>query len=269
MAFLLCSLRGNRQPLVGLFAALAIQLALLQAAVRAEDFRVETKVFIGEKAAPVSETTTLFLDGNVYDFLHSPAQTAVLRKPKGKNPGRFTLLNDERRISTEISLNQLQQAIDRVQTWAGRQADPFLKFAANPDFKETFDQKKGELVLASHWESYKVSTEPTNEHVRAAAEYREFLDRFAQLNTLLAGGPPPQPRLKLNDAFARHKVMPATVELTRAGEKQPLRAEHKFVWRLSQEDRKRIDEVHAALTSYRSVDNEEFVQSTETLEPGK
>jgi hypothetical protein len=53
------------------------------------------------------------------------------------------------------------------------------------------------------------------------------------------------------------------VELTRAGEKEPLRAEHNFTWRLSQDDMKRIDEVRASLASYRIVTNEEFQRSTQ------
>ena len=42
----------------------------------AESFRIETKVFVGDEKQknpqPVSETTTLFLDGVVYDFLKKP-----------------------------------------------------------------------------------------------------------------------------------------------------------------------------------------------------
>ncbi len=241
--------------------ALAVCFMFQHGQLRAEDFRVETKVFVGDNEEPTSETTTLFLGGDVYDFLKSPAQTAVFRGPKGRNAGRFILLNNEKEISTEFSTGQLKQAIDRVQTWASRQSDPFLKFAANPNFKESFNPKGGQLVLASHLESYQVSTTPV-EHVKAAEQYREFLDWYAQLNTLLAGGPPPQPRLELNEALARHKVMPTTVELTRAGEKEPLRAEHNFIWRLSQDDKQRIDDARVALASYRKVKNEEFVRST-------
>ncbi len=257
---LFCARRRIGLPLVSC-SALVIIFAMQHGGLRAEDFRVETKVFVGDKEQPTSETTTLFLGGDVYDFLKSPAQTAVFRGPKGRNAGRFILLNDEMEISTEFSTGQLKQAIDRVQTWASRQSDPFLKFAANPSFKESFNPKGGQLVLASHLESYQVSTTPV-EHVKAAAEYREFLDWYAQLNTLLAGGPPPQPRLRLNEALARHKVMPTTVELTRAGEKEPLRAEHNFIWRLSQDDKKRIDNARVALASYRKVRNAEFVRST-------
>src|SRR5262245_45461527 len=73
-----------------------IGLYVLCSAARGEKFRIETKILVGKadsaKAEPVSEATTLFLDGIVYDFLTEPPQVAVFRKPGGGNPGRFILL---------------------------------------------------------------------------------------------------------------------------------------------------------------------------------
>jgi hypothetical protein len=70
----------------------------------------------------------------------------------------------------------------------------------------------------------------------------------------------------LNEALARRKAVPLTVELTRAGEKEPLRAEHDFMWRLSQQDMQRIDEVRASLASYKVVPNDEFNERTRPVE---
>jgi hypothetical protein len=230
----------------------------------AEGFRIQTKVFVGDEEQPVSEATTLFLDGVVYDFLTKPAQTAVFRKPAGDKAGRFILLNAEQQIRTEVSTEKLAGAMDKLRTWARRQKDPFLKFAADPEFEESFEAESGQLVLASHLESYTVATTQA-EHPDAMAEYREYLDWYAQLNTLLSGGPPPEPRLRLNEALARRKAVPMTVELTRAGEKEPLRAEHDFTWRVSQDDMQKIDEVRASLASYRVLENEVFLQRTQEV----
>ncbi len=229
----------------------------------AEGFRIETAIYVGDEEKPESEATTLFLDGVVYDFLANPEQTAVFRKPTGGKPGRFILLDPQDRIRTEFTTEQLSGAMNKLRTWASRQEDPFLQFAADPDFKESFEPESGQLILASHMESYTVATTRV-EHAAALAEYREFLDWYAQLNTLLSGGPPPEPRLRLNAALARHEVVPVKVELTRGREKEPLRAEHKFTWRLSREDLDRIDEVRASLAAYKSVPNEEFLRTTET-----
>lgn len=235
------------------------------AALTAEEFRIETKIYVDDEQQPISETTTLFLDGVVYDFLAEPQQIAVFRKPGGGKPGRFILLDPERRLRTELTTHQLSGAMDKLRTWAAGQKDPFLRFAANPQFEESFEAESGKLVLASYLESYTVQTAPAD-NIEAMAEYREFLDWYAQLNTLLQAGPPPDPRLRLNSALARHRVVPVQVELTRAGEKTPLRAEHDFTWRLSQDDRERIDDACDALASYRSVSNREFLRNAQEEE---
>jgi len=217
---------------------------------------------------PVSETTTLFLNGVVYDFLKKPEQTAVFRKPNGGNPGQFTLLNEQRSILTKFSTDQVDGTVTKMKAWASTKKDPFLQFAANPEFDESFDDDTGKLILASHLENYKVDTMPA-EHPDAMVEYREFLDAYTRLNTLLSGGQlQPGPRLRLNAVLARRKVVPIKVELTRAGE-EPLRAEHAFTWRLSQDDQVRIDEVRANLTKYHEVPNDQFVHDTKPHEKAK
>ncbi len=238
----------------------------------AESFRIETKIYVGEEkegkeSEPVSKTTTLFQNGIVYDFLEQPEQTAVFRKPLGDKPGRFILLCDKERVQTEVSTEQLTGTMKKLRSWARQQKDPFLQFAAAPRFDETFDGDKGKLVLASHLETYTVETTPTD-HQDSLAEYREFLDWYTQLNTLLATHVPPDPRLKLNDSLARHKVFPAKIELKRAGE-DPIRAEHVFTWRISQKDLQRIDDVRTGLASYRQTENQEFLKLTEPVEAGK
>jgi hypothetical protein len=254
---------GNSRELrVGVIFIIA--LLAFAGATFGEGFRIETKVFEGKedpKQQAVSETTTLFLDGIVYDFLKKPQQVAVFRKPGGGKPGQFTLLNDQNQIQTKVSTEQVAGAMSKLKSWAAAQRNPFLQFAANPEFDETFDDDSGKLILASHLENYNVITTPA-EHSDALAEYKEFLDWYTQLNTLLSGGGvPPEPRLRLNSVLARRKVVPLKVELTRAGE-GPLRAEHAFIWRISQEDHKKIDDVRESLTRFREVSNEEFLQRT-------
>lgn len=235
----------------------------------AEDFRISTKIYVGEKqekAKLVSETTTLFLDGAVYDFLADGSQTAVFRKQAGQ-PGRFILLNPDERIRTELTTDQITGLMEKLRDRAGRHNDPLVQFAANPQFKETFEPESGQLLLASHLENYTVTTAPAS-HPESISEYREFLHWYTQLNTLLHAGPPPEPRLRLNEALARRRVIPLTVELTQAG-KEPLRAEHEFTWRLSRDDMQRIDGVRESLASFRSVKNEEFLRATQAASETK
>ena len=137
----------------------------------AEGFRIETKIFVGDVKEPISEATTLFLNGVVYDFLKKPEQTAVFRKPAGGNPGQFILLNEQRGILTKFSTDQVDGTVTKMKAWASRQKDPFLQFAANPEFNESFDDDTGKLTLASHLENYVVDTMPA-EHPDAMVEYR-------------------------------------------------------------------------------------------------
>jgi hypothetical protein len=240
---------------------------LLASRAFAEDFRISTEIFVGDKKKneeSVSKTTTLFHSGVVYDFLDKPEQTAVFRKPGGGKTGRFILLDKERRVRTELSTDQLAGAMNKITNWAARERDPFLKFAANPQFEETFDRSTGQLLLASHEMSYTIKTEPADAP-EALSEYREFLDWYARLNALLHAGPPPGPRLRVNAALANYRVVPVSVELARAGEKEKLRAEHEFTWLISKQDMARIDDACAALAAYRSVTNEEYLQGMRTL----
>jgi len=245
--------------------AVAIALTTNGNRAAAEGFRIETKVYAGKEKAPVSETTTLFRNGVVYDFLKKPQQTAVFRNASGSAPGRFILINDSHSVRTEISTDQLTGLMGKFRNWAAKQRDPFLQFAANPEFEESYDPSEGKLVLASHLENYTVST-TTTDHPEELAQYKEFLDWYTKLNALQSAGKiPPEPRLRLNAALYRHQVVPQTVELARAGE-DPLRAEHTFTWRISKEDEKRIDSVQVALSSYKEVENNEFLRLTQPKE---
>jgi hypothetical protein len=252
-----------------IIAAIAVAaLPMLVAGAAAEGFRIETSIFANGEDEAVSTTTTLFLDGVFYDYLDDPQQIAVFRKPGGGKPGRFILLDPARRVRTELTTDQLAGAMDKLSKWAARQKDPFLKFAANPDFDEEFDADTGRLTLASYEANYTLETSPAGDPERLA-EYREFLDWYARLNALMQAGPPPGPRLKVNAALTRHKLVPLKVELLRQGEKEPIRSEHNFTWRLSKLDFERIDDTNASLAAYREVANDEFLRGAQAIGSSK
>ena len=228
-----------------------------------KDFRIETKIYVGdEERSQPSETTTLFLDGVVYDFLAKPAQTAVFRKPTGGKPGRFILL-DRQAAHPHRDLDRATGRRDGQAANLGRSSRPIrsCKFAANPEFEESFEPDSGQLVLASHWRTTRSTTTPA-EHPEALAEYREFLDWYTQLNTLLSGGPPPEPRLRAERSAGAPQGRAAEGRTDARRRKEPLRAEHDFTWRLSQDDM-RTDRRRARVAGQlsRRCDNEEFLQS--------
>jgi hypothetical protein len=229
----------------------------------AEGFRIETKIFQGEEKEPASKTTTLFHDGAVYDFLEKPQQTAVFRKAVGQRPARFIIMNDSQQVQTEVPTDKLAATMKDLSEYAAQKPDPFLQFSANPRFDETFDRETGKLILASPLQTYTVETAPT-QHQELLGVYREYLDWYTQLNSLMVSKIPPEPRLKLNGALARHNVVPTKVELKRGGE-DLIRAEHDFTWRLSKKDMERIEEVQNATLSFKTVDNAEFLKLSEPV----
>ena len=130
-----------------LIVAVAALDSNLAAIASAEGFRIATKIFVGKEKEPVSTATTLFLNGTVYDFLSEPEQIAVFHKSPGDKPGRFILLDPDRRVRTEFSTDKVNGAMEKLNKWASQQKDPVLKFAADPKFDEKFDKESGQIVL--------------------------------------------------------------------------------------------------------------------------
>jgi hypothetical protein len=134
-----------------------------------------------------------------------------------------------------------------------------LKFASAPQFDETFDAESGSLTLAHPQWTYRAATVAADDRA-ALARYRDFTDRYAELSTVLHSAPPPGPRLELNAALAAHGVVPVEIRRTFGGDDKTLvRAVHFFSWRLSRDDRARLDEAQKQLASYDKVDNEAFL----------
>lgn len=223
----------------------------------AEEFRIETRVFAGDASEPASESVTLFQEDVVYDFLEGSSQVAIFRRPQGDAPGRFILLDREREIRTEITTDRIATVMTKLRKWASQQDDAYLKFAADPKFNENFNETTGELVLESPVQSYRLTTSPI-EKSSAQTQLQDFLNWYTQLNALIHGGPPPFPRLAVNAALARHASVPLEVQLTTSGDKQNLRSEHLIAWRISKQDRERIDQAVNDMADFEQVSNAEF-----------
>lgn len=225
---------------------------------QSQDFRIETHVFVGDEPEPISRTVTLFADGVVYDFVDEPAQTAVFRHPTATRPGQFILLDPAGQRRTEISTERIERLMKKLSRWADKQEDELLKFSANPKFEETFDDSTGQLTLSSPTWTYHVATVPA-EFPTALTRFREFSDWYARLNTMMHGTPPPMPRLKLNEALTRHAVVPVEIRRTVSEDSTELRATHLFSWRLSREDKTRLEEARRHLANFDKVENKSFL----------
>lgn len=238
----------------------------LQSVAPGADFRVETKIYVGDAEEEASENLTLFHAGIVYDFLSSPTQIAVFKKSPDGRGGRFVLLDAPRQLRAEITTEQLLKFLDELKAFAAEQDDPLLKFSASPRFEEHFDPTRGELRMESEVIRYFVATLPS-EDAEGMAQFREFSDWYGRLGAVThIGSAPPFPRLEVNAALARHERLPQRVYLTIPAHRPyrtkdiVLRAEHEVQWRLSRQDLAKIDQVNADLVSYQPVPYERFVQ---------
>lgn len=238
--------------------AAAVLGLVLSSPALAVDFRIETKVFLGDEEVPVSQNTTLFEKGVIYDFAENPSRVAVFYHGAQGEAGRFLLLSPTLSLRTEVDTARVDAALDKLGQWATRQQNPLLRFAANPKFEETYDEESGELTLTSPQIAYKLLTVPL-EDAAAKGDLQNYWNWYAKLNCLLSPSIPPHARLEVNRVLASRQLLPQEVTLTLAGDESTrLRAEHEYLWRLSKEDRDRIRLVGDQLTLFDEVSNEEF-----------
>ena len=88
-----------------------------------QDFRVDTEVFLGQEKQPALETLTIFTAGTVFDFvLTEPREVAVLDSQRG----RFTLLDEARRIQARVSTQDLLEFVHNLETEALKRKEPLL-----------------------------------------------------------------------------------------------------------------------------------------------
>jgi hypothetical protein len=236
-------------------------LSILVQSAPAEEFRIESKVFSGKDDTSTSDSVTLFADDRAYDFLSSPSEITVFDFPRG----RIVLLDQNRKLRTELSTDKLNEFTDQLRTRAARQTEALLKFAANPKFDESHADPLW-LQFSSPQMTYRVRpSNPGNANV--VHQYRMFSDWSARLNSMIhPGAMPPFPRLAVNAALERAGEVPESVELTLAaqnhlvGKPTVLRSEHELAMRLLPTDRKRIDEAGKDLVNFPEVSMEEYLR---------
>jgi hypothetical protein len=224
------------------FVSLALYVAVPGGnVVVAEDFRIDTDVFLEDNAEePIAETLTLFSGGLVYDFILSGSEEVTIFDV---DRGNLVLLDTERQMKTSLTTQELLalSAKMRVLAEGDKLAELFF-----PEFSTQFDVDGMQLVLTSPRLTYRVAaTRP--KLAGGAQRFRQFADWYARLNAIRPGNMPPFARLELNAALADRELVPEEIErevvLERrfGNKKSRVRSKHSFVWMLSGTDRKRIE----------------------------
>ncbi|MCA9262050.1 MAG: hypothetical protein KDA61_22690 [Planctomycetales bacterium] len=225
----------------------------------AQEFRVETEVFVGDAAEPTGRATTLYEKSAVYHFVDSPAEIVVYRRGVNGSAGQFILLDLARQVRTEIPLDRMEKLVEKLTEWSAGQDAELPKFAARPEFKQSIDDKTGTLTLANDLWTYRVATVAAEEPA-CLLRFREFTDAYARLNCVVHHGLPPGPRLALNSVLAERGLAPIEIQREVSGQKESARSVQFFSWRLSREDRDRLDDAREKIASFKKVSNEAFQQ---------
>jgi hypothetical protein len=248
-------------PLALLLGALFLG-TLTGAAASADDFRIQTDVYAADNTA-ISQNTTLFRAGYVYDYLtHPPAKSVDRVAVFDQQHGRFIVLDPARKEKAEIKTDDVLLFASKQQAYArAKSSNAFNKFAADPEFETDFSQD-GELKMTSPHMTYQLKTLPASTP-EAAAQYREFSDWYGRFNTMSnPGSTPPFARMAVNAELAKRGLVPTEVRLTvpkqRGVEATALRSEHHVSWRLLPRDAERIEATATQLTTFKLVDFDQF-----------
>ncbi len=246
-----------RQP----FAALAIAVCLFPVGigvVPAQDFRVDTDVFLGDESQTFSEHLSLFHGHLVYDFtVKGPEEITILDFSKGI----VTLLDVKRRVRTDLKTAELLDFSAHIKAIGkSNHADDLVA----PKFEVTFDPDADSLTLASRKITYKAkATKPTDPTV--ASRYREFTDWYARLNSMRPPNPPHFGRLELNRELANRGLMPEEIERTIVlgrlfAKPEKARSQHLVNMTISGTDRNRIEKAGGYLVDFTRVNPAEYMQ---------
>ncbi len=266
---LICIVIRELRMLARISSGLSLWVVFAAAPLLADDFLVDSKVFVGKDDKKPVQSETIFRSGSVYDFLTNPDEVTVFDPPRK----RFVVLDNTRRVKLELNTDEVDAFSQRIRHEAQLRNISLLSFLADPSFEENFNASSGELKLTSEWMMYRVKTiRPKLPAVDV--QYLEYSDWQVKLNTLLRPGSlPPFPRLLLNEALEKHGRVPTEVELTRYGQHPvkrhiTIRAEHRWQWRLLESDLKRLEEANNHLVTYASVSLPEYLRPEPPAAPG-
>jgi hypothetical protein len=254
---------------LGIFLAI-IAVRLVPETAAAQDFRIETEVIDAVSGDVISENLTLFSGNLIIDFMLSPDTTRfpseiVIYDTSLK---RFVLMDTARKIRTEVADTDLLKILVALQ--GSHFVDETNEFLFRPEFEESYDQSTGQVELRCPRLTYRMKgTRPAQDV--ALHRYFEFIDQFARLNATDPRRMPPFARLKLNQAIKKHGVIAEEVEMCLSpdaeGERPEIRirSKHVAMWKLSEQDRERIESARRYWMEFKNVGLKEYRDIEESV----
>ncbi|MDB4862905.1 MAG: hypothetical protein ACJZ8Y_00790 [Pirellulaceae bacterium] len=253
-------MKSTRTTLSGILILFAVAVSF-PPFVQANDFRMETEVFIEGDSHPAATSLTLFSGTTVYDFLsddsaHGDITVFDVRR------GRFVLIDTQRKLKTTLTKDYLIKFLEQVKSQASE--DVVTRFVS-PKLAQKFNPSTKTVTVSSDHLTYQ-AVGISAKWDPAIQQYRHFADWIARLNSTRIGNLPPYSRFELNRVMAEQRLMPKTIQRTvmldRVGlRKQVVRSEHSIHWQLTNSDRKRISSTGNLMAGCKEVPINEFWQT--------
>jgi len=225
----------------------------------ADEFRVDTDIYVGNQKEPIAQNLTIFTSGLVYDFPLAGPEEITVFDPAHR---RFVLLDCQRKVKTTLTTTEILEYAAAMKAQLLDVGGVFA-FAANPQFERHVDEENGRLTLSSDLMTYRTKgAKPKLES--AVSGYRNFADWYARLNATRPGNLPPFARIELNKAIAEAGLIPKEVELRISpknrlvGRKLVVRSHHSVYWQVTNTDRKRVETAGTYLVSFQSVSFKDY-----------
>ncbi len=177
--------------------------------VSAQQFRIETQIYVNQSTETASENTTLFADGLVFDIQTKGALTneVAILDPQRR---QIILLDRTRQVKLQLDEIQLIKMADslRKQTSTNKAAG----FLVNDRFEEDIDIDTGTATLNSALIQYRVTGQRPSD-VRILPLYNQFTDYFTRMKFSDPHAFPPFPRMRLNQTLSKLGWIPSEVTI--------------------------------------------------------
>jgi hypothetical protein len=215
----------------------------------APSFRVEIEIFEGTQTKPQSQHLLLFDAGVIYDL---PIGLGTMVTVFDPGRSRVILLHKPPRVRTSIATESLIQVSAQARAAA---LDAGAAQSLGLNARVAPGATAGDYVIEFADTRYSVKPQPALAE-GVAAEFAAFTVWACRLNLARQVGSPPFARMTMAEFLASEKVLPRQIslEVRRGLKTRVYRAEHLYVGRLSDLDRKKISEVGQMISNYDEVD---------------
>ena len=250
------------KPILWTFRFSLIFLFAMTPLLSAQDFRIETELYVGDANKSSSRNVTVFSDSLVYDFLMSdtaasqPIQITVFDRTEKK----FILIDMQQKVRLELERTQLIKLLEGLRTETMQNES--VRFMADIQFKEEFDITSGVVEAKSDLIRYKLKgNHPTDSTILPA--YHDFLDHYTMLGATDPQRFPPFARMKFNQVIKKYGWIPTEVTFSVGTNEvfqraMKARTQHTLNMNLSDRDRERIQLAKRCRMSYKIVNMAEF-----------